>query len=153
MQHEEADTRLILHVADAARRGYTKVMIRTVDTDIVIIAVAAFQHIFGVGKHLRYLSVHDISCSMGQEKSQALLAFHSFTGSDQTSFFARKGKKTAWEAWNMFKQITPIFHGLSSAPSVSAVSDAMPIKRYVAIMYDSTSTCTNVNEVRQDHFT
>ena len=161
-KHEEANSRLILHVADAARCGYTKVMIRTVDTDIVIIAVTAFQHItlsqlwiaFGVGKHLRYLSVHDISCSMGQEKSQALLAFHSCTGSDQTSFFACKGKKTAWEAWNMFKQITAIFHGLNSAPSLSAVSDAMPIiERYVAIVYDSTSTCTKVNEAWKDVFT
>ena len=49
----------LLHVADAARRGYTKVMVRTVDTDVVVIAVAKFQYIslselwieFGVGKH------------------------------------------------------------------------------------------------------
>ena len=37
--HEEADTRLLLHAADAARRGYTKVMVRTVDTDVVIAVV------------------------------------------------------------------------------------------------------------------
>ena len=43
--HKEADTRLLLHAADAARRGYTKVMVRTVDTDVVVIAVAKFQYI------------------------------------------------------------------------------------------------------------
>ena len=40
--HEEAETTLLLHTADAARRGYTKVMVRTVDTDVVVIAVAKF---------------------------------------------------------------------------------------------------------------
>ena len=81
--HEEADTRLLLHAADAARRGYTKVMVRTVDMDVVVIAVAKFQYIslselwieFGVGKHLKYLPAHDISRSIGEGTSQALLAF------------------------------------------------------------------------------
>ena len=94
--HEEADTRLLLHAADAARRGYTKVMVRTVDTEVVVIAVAKFQYLslselwieFGVGKHLKYLPAHDISCSTGEEKSQALLALHAFIGCDQTSSFA-----------------------------------------------------------------
>lgn len=75
--HEEANTRLLLHAVGAARRGYTKVMVRTVDMDVVVIAVAKFQYIslselwieFGVGKHLKYLPVHDISHSIGKEKS------------------------------------------------------------------------------------
>ena len=94
--HEEADMRLLLHAADAARHGQTKVMVRTVDRDFVVIAVAKFQYLslselwieFGVGKHLKYLPAHDISCSIGEEKSQALLAFHAFIGCDQTSSFA-----------------------------------------------------------------
>ena len=52
----------------------------TVDTDVVVIAVATFHKIsllelwieFVVGKHLRYLPAHDISRHIGQEKSQAL---------------------------------------------------------------------------------
>ncbi len=40
--HEEADTRLLLHVADAVRQGYRKVLICSeVDTDVVILAVTA----------------------------------------------------------------------------------------------------------------
>ena len=109
--HEEADTRLLLHGADAARRGYTKVMVRTVDTDFVVIAVTEFQYLslselwieFGVGKHLKYLPAHDISRTIGEEKSQALLAFHAFTGCDQTSSFTHYGKKTTWEAWGAFR--------------------------------------------------
>ena len=44
--HEEADTRLLLYSADDARCAYIKVMIRTVDTDFVVIAVAKFQCVF-----------------------------------------------------------------------------------------------------------
>ena len=37
--HEEADTRMLLHAAHASRSGMEKVMIRTVDTDVVVIAL------------------------------------------------------------------------------------------------------------------
>ena len=82
--HEEADTRLLLHAADAAKCGFEKLMLRTVDTDVVVLAIAFFHELplselwvaFGVGKHLRYVPVHVIASSMGQQKSKALLAFH-----------------------------------------------------------------------------
>ncbi|KAK4329207.1 hypothetical protein Pmani_000435 [Petrolisthes manimaculis] len=56
--HEEADTRILLHVQDAVIQGYTKVSIRTVDTDVVVLAVAVAEHLvidelwvaFGTGK-------------------------------------------------------------------------------------------------------
>ena len=159
--HEEADMRLLLHAADAARRGYTKVMVRTVDTDVVVIAVAKFQYLslselwieFGIGKHLKYLPAHDISRSISEEKSQTLLAFHAFTGCDQTSSFAHYGKKTAWEAWGAFNEVTAAFQALSNAPTVDVVDEVMPIlERYVTIMYDRTSTCVKVNDVRRDLF-
>ena len=37
--HEEADTRMILHVNHATHHGHHKIMIRTVDTDVVVLAV------------------------------------------------------------------------------------------------------------------
>ena len=156
-RHEAADTRLLLHAADAARRGYTKVMVRTVDTDVVVIAVAKFQYIslselwieFGLGKHLKYLPAHDISRSIGEEKSQALLAFHAFTGCDQTSSFLHYGKKTAWGAWGAFDEVTAAFQALSNAPTVDVVDEVMSmLERYVTIMYDRTSICMKVNARR-----
>ena len=42
---EEADTRLLLHVADAVQKGCRKVTIRIVDTDVVVLAVASFSKI------------------------------------------------------------------------------------------------------------
>ena len=34
--HEEADTRIIVHIADAVSRGYDQIIVRTVDTDVVV---------------------------------------------------------------------------------------------------------------------
>lgn len=97
--HEEADSRMLLHAADAADCGHKKLMIRTVDTDVVVLAMAHFEKItvdklwisFGTGKAYRLIPAHDTARSFGQEKA-ALLFFHAITGCDTTSAFSGKGK-------------------------------------------------------------
>ena len=41
--HEEADTRIVLHLEDAVSEGFNKISIRTVDIYVVVLAVAAAQ--------------------------------------------------------------------------------------------------------------
>jgi len=41
--HEEADTCLLLHARDAVQKGYRKLWICTVDTDVVILEIAMFS--------------------------------------------------------------------------------------------------------------
>ena len=41
--HEEADIRLFLHVADAVKKGYRKLLVRTVDTDVIVVAIATLN--------------------------------------------------------------------------------------------------------------
>jgi len=111
--HEEADSRIFVHVKDMAPQGHAKVMIRTVDTDMVI-AVAKFLQIglkklwvaFGTGKNYRHIAVHQIVSTIGAEKSQALAFFHAFTGCDTVSFFSNRGKKSAWQAWQGYPEAT-----------------------------------------------
>jgi hypothetical protein len=43
--HEEADTSIFVHAAHASNCGYNKLMIRTVDTDVVVLAVAAVRNL------------------------------------------------------------------------------------------------------------
>ena len=43
--HEEADTRMILHAAHAAVHEHNKIVLRTVDTDVLVLAVANIQHL------------------------------------------------------------------------------------------------------------
>ena len=44
--HEEADTRMLLHATHASQSGMEKVMIRTVDTDVVIIALRSLNFLW-----------------------------------------------------------------------------------------------------------
>lgn len=103
--HEEADTRMLLHVSHAARNGVQKVMIKTVDTDVLVIAVSQW-HLFqlaelwiaiGVGIKWRFIAVHDLANSLGTDHCRALPFFHALTGCDTTSSFFGHGKKGAWE--------------------------------------------------------
>ena len=43
--HEEADSRMLLHASHAARHVHHKIMIRTVDTDVVLLAVSVAQNL------------------------------------------------------------------------------------------------------------
>ena len=57
--HEKADSRMILHLKDAVNVGYKKMMLRTADTDVIVLAVAAIvdmdiQVAFGTGIILWY---------------------------------------------------------------------------------------------------
>ena len=40
--HEEADSRLVLHVYDIGNCSIDRVMIKTVDTDVLVLAIALF---------------------------------------------------------------------------------------------------------------
>ena len=59
--HKEAVTRRLLHASDAATCGLTKTMLRTVNTDVVVIAVSTFYHLvelcLSFGSHLEYGSI------------------------------------------------------------------------------------------------
>ena len=61
---------------------------------------------FGTGKNYRHIAVHQIVSSIGAEKSQALAFFHAFTGCDTVSFFSNRGKKSAWQAWQVYPEAT-----------------------------------------------
>ena len=88
-----------------------QVLIRRVDTDIVVIMIRLFNELLslhpsanawislGMGKHFQLVSVNAICASLGPDTSQAMPLFHSFTVCDTTSCFKGKGKKSAWEAW------------------------------------------------------
>ena len=137
--HEEADTRIFVHAKDIYQKGMKKIMIRTVDTDVVVLAVYAMNELifdemwihFGVGKKSRFIPVHEIHRSLGIDKANALPMFHALTGCDQTSFSGRS-KKSAWSTWQVFEERR---------------------RRFVVLLYDRISTCSTVNETRKELFT
>ena len=99
--HEEADTRLLLHVADAVQGECRKVCVRTVDTDVVVLAITHFDRIkpdelwvaLGAGSHFRYIPVHELAASMDQRMCATLHVFHAFTGCDTVSSFGGEARR------------------------------------------------------------
>ena len=66
--HEAADTRILIHIAHCARQGLRKLVIRTVDTDVVVLAIGHSPALrldelwvrFGVGTHFRQIAIQEI---------------------------------------------------------------------------------------------
>ena len=83
--HEEADICLFHHACDAVRKGYRKLPVRIVDTDIVILAISAFNEInpeeswlaFGTVSNFNYIPIHEDFVNMDPA---TLPMFHPFTG-------------------------------------------------------------------------
>ena len=158
---EEADTRLFLHAKDAVNAGHVNLMISTVDTDVVVLAIALFDTIqpselwisFGTGDRFRYIAIHNIANALGP-KCKALPAFHAISGCDTTSSFHQKGKKSAWDTWQLFDDVTEAFVKVWEVPSVDRIKELMPLfEQFIIFMYDKTSTCSSVDEARKDLFT
>lgn len=156
--HEEADTRMFLHAKDASNSGLRKVSIRTVDTDVVIIALGMFSKMelnelwisFGTGKNFRVIPIHSLVESLGEIKCSCMPLFHAFTGCDQVSFFGGRGKKGAWNTWNQFDELTASLHSLSDSPSLDIAANCFPtLERFVVLLYDRTNTTNSVNELRK----
>lgn len=60
------------------------------------------------------------------------------------SFLAGKGKKTAWEIWKLYPDLTPILGNLTSPlPVLNNISMAT-IERFVILLYDKISVHTEV---------
>jgi len=158
--HEEADGRLLLHSLHCSKKGFTKVMIRSVDTDVVILAIAAFQNLqldelwiaFGLKIHFRYIPIHQHFENIGEQKAKALPIFHAFTGCDTVSSFHRIGKKTVWATWKAFPVVTQAFLDLSDAPESVDESVMEDIERYVVLMYSRSSSARKVNQARKQLF-
>ncbi len=163
--HEEADTRMVVHVMDAIQRGARTVQIRTVDTDVLVVLIGKFHELcteenlpldvwvaFGMGKHFTFHRINSICTRLGVLRSKALPGFHAFTGCDTTSFFHGRGKKTAWQTWNAFGEAGEAFTSLSQHPFSAWTVESAEFKvleRFTVLMYDSQSVVSHVNEVRK----
>ena len=84
--HEEADTRIVVQVLHALEQGMKSVLVRTVDTDVIVILVGVYVKLatiqplaviwvaFGTGKNYTLYSIVHICASLGQPKSEACTA-------------------------------------------------------------------------------
>ena len=153
----------MLHLCHAAEQDHTKAYLRTVDTDVVVLAIHHFHELnlselwigLGSGKTFREIPIHHISQQLGPQRCQALLFFHSFTGCDLTSAMFGVGKKTAWNAWATFPEVTDTFIAITQDP-ISLTLDLLHmqrLERLTVLMYSKNWRSTSVKEARKLIFT
>lgn len=84
--HEEADTRLLLHAKYAAIT-HDRVIVRSPDTDVFILCTAMQRSIgkdlfmmTGTGNRFRCININAVCNTLGDELCRCLPGFHAFSG-------------------------------------------------------------------------
>ena len=158
--HEEADTRLMIHALDASLRGHQRIKIRTNDTDVIVLALSVVSTLpvyeiwitYGSGKNVQHMLALVVASSLGSSKASALPMFHALTGSDTVSFFRNHGKKSAWDVWNVFPELTPVLCASETSPEIITEESLGALERFMVLLYDRTSSLLKVNEARRELF-
>jgi len=155
--HEEADTRMLLHV----KHANADAIVKTVDTDVVVIAISCFDQLqinklwieFGVGENMCHIPVHDIISSLPQSKMMcaSLPLFHAITGCDTVSSFFGFGKKKSWDCWmlNLF-EFCDLFTSFNFSSSSSSIKD---MQKFVIALYARSFNIEDIDECRYAMFT
>ena len=152
--HEEADNRIVAHVLDVLSERWfegSDIIIRTGDTDVVVILVSFYGILaskdqdlkvwveFGTGKSKKCFAVHAIAQKLGIEVCGALMFFHSFTGADATCALFNKSKAHWFKLWMEHPKkpdITEAFKQLSWTRQKQDVTSALPvIEQFVCSSY------------------
>ena len=158
--HEEADSRMFLHAYESAEQGYSRVTIRSPDTDVFVIAISCFPklnveylwiHAGTVDEPILY-PIHDIYHDVGSELSSGLPAFHALSGCDQLSGFAGHGKRSCWNKWMCNPELNLHLARLSCSSERLPyyVEAALPVfQRFVSHLYGIIiDTYDSIDEAR-----
>ena len=155
--HEEADTRLFLHCRHAVMNGLKSLMISTVDSDVVVLAVHYFEQLqlnqlwikFGVSKNKKFIAIHEMSTSLGPTICSGIPFFHAWTGSDTTSAFLEHGKKKHWNAWMELPRVSKTFAKLST-PSNLSDEDLKELEIYELQVFFRGRSEESIDEARKN---
>ena len=125
--------------------------------EIVVFALYAF-HVhpidelwieFVTGQHNRWYPIHDYAAALGEQKCHALPFWYAFTGCDTVSQITGRAKKTAWNTWLTYPDVTETFVRSSVLQELDDEYFAH-LQRFVILMYDRTSGLEDVNTCRKD---
>ena len=160
--HEEADTRVVVHLLHAINSGMNNILINTGDTDVVAFLCRQYDRIawpskiwiaFGSGKHQRNLNLGVIYDALGPKQCVSMPLFHALTGCDTTAAFRTKGKKMCMETWKRNQWFSDVLIELATHPFKQITPESHEFKEietFVSKLYSAEGT--TVNQVRKSMF-
>ena len=152
--HEEADTRLVLHAAAASKGGFQRIVVSSPDTDVLILLVHFAMDIGGelwlrLPKGGRLYPAHSIARALGIPLCKVLPPFHATTGCDTTSCLVQQGKLKPWSLLKAHTNLYTELADLGRRP-LEDISDG--IQQYIASIYNGSPTLLSCNELRYKLF-
>lgn len=148
--HEEADTRIILHALEAIDAGYESIIVKCHDTDVLLLLLHFTRDklcqvwmMSGTSKLQECFPVHVINETLPPAVVENVLGFHAITCCDTVSSFTGHGKKSCW---NVFLQHPELLHGVGRDGPLSDVEE------FVCLLYKSPHSSSGVDRARHDLF-
>lgn len=71
----------------------------------------------------------------------------------QDAAFCGRGKKTAWNTWKVYPEVTKAFEEFQLMQTETSDMAMETLERFVVLLYDRTSDIMNVNDSRKYLFT
>jgi hypothetical protein len=151
--HEKVNTRMVVYVLHALNHG-NKTVPSTYSRH------RCYDHscwciLCGIGKYHRFYSINSICLSLGEAQSQVLPVFHEIYGCDTTSAFKGKGKKSVWQAWKAYDEVTETLGHLACHPFETINTDTdhfEKLDKMTVILYDKTSYLMSAIQARTEIF-
>lgn len=154
--HEEADTRMLLH-AKHMSPSVRNVLIHTPDTDVLVIAIDASTQIdsdlfvrTGIKSNARIISINKVKQSLKimydlediNSASKALTSLHAFTGCDTISAFSGKGKVKPLKIMLRKKLYIDVFSEFGNQPEMTD-DEFSVLKKFVCDLYGHVNESTD----------
>lgn len=154
--HEEADTRMLLHALHAST-DFKDIVIRSADTDVFVLALACAQNVqanvyihIGPWSNCRILAISAIASKLGNKVAEALVGYHCFTGCDSVSAFKGKGKFKGYKIMLDNEEYQDLFCSMGKDWGLEAI-DMETVERFVCELYGN-SKLKSVNDARYEIF-
>ena len=120
---------MFLHVFRQLNNNHKDVLIVTIDTGVVIIALSKYHELatyvlnnlwieYGTSNSRKWIPIYEYAKNLGEKRFSALRFWYAFSGCDTVSGFVGRGKNTCWVIWNLFPEATKTFTRFSSSIDV-----------------------------------
>ena len=150
--HEEADTKLILHAVYAADIGAKNVVVSSPDTDVLVLllghrASIGADNIYlltgNVSNHTKqYIPIHGIFDALTRNQHNILMQVYCISGCDTVSGFYGHGKA---KAFNVLMKHATVLQPMADIGSTLHINNESKkaSTRFVCLVYGKDETCLN----------
>ena len=97
--NEEADPRIVRHVINLGKKGYTNVQVKTVDRDVVTMSNGIKSFLVVYGPKDKKIDLFNNFNKFDVSVCKGFAFFHAFTGCDTVSSFYKVRKTKFWAVW------------------------------------------------------